>query len=656
MNRAEDELSLNLVRYVMDMFEEPISENRLQLEIARESGDGNLQLAMGLILLAEKKDVIRHDENGYVSVRPSSPTIVSQGSAQKWCRGMLRAAIVNEENVLIDGLPTTGKSTVSATIAGGSYPVLYLTQRHEVRAEQESRAEEAHQLPAFTHDCQTARGDFGGDEKDRVKDLYDRGVTPQRIHEVYDLPCESEERECEYRSRWESIPDDADRLIGHPVHASLPHLTLGRTVIFDEDPGSAFETKFEAAKVNSIVNAYLSQVDEIEANTKDDLRSLREDDDARASAILYIVENGFEDEDFALNHENGHSLAPLIVLTLLDGAPIEVNFERMTIDGVVGLYDKENGEVTVRRPPDLSETTAVIGLDGTPHVEMWENRLGVDFTHQKILTTQERQEYIDEILGYRIIQTTEAEKPYTSGNWVNKNKDISLLKTIQQKHDERPAIITSQSAEDQLFAEDGCLSGFSKDDDVEHYHNLKSLNRFRKRTLGCILGSPNLGDREIQRLSALDGYSGIERKNEKHEPLDFGEIGNRYLQYIREQHVVQAVFRFGRDGQGTTVYVNTSAIPDWLVTDRIEAVNDQPRSEAAKEILRILKERGNASGPEIHENMNIEDSVTQRTVTKHLRSFVKEGIVRKTGETKGTEWHDDGIPNQISEHAVNLPY
>jgi hypothetical protein len=279
----------------------------------------------------------------------------------------------------------------------------------------------------------------------------------------------------------------------------------------------------------------------------------------------------------------------------------------------------------------------------------------VELTHQKILTTQERQEYIKEVLGYRIIQTTEAEKPYTSGSWVNKKKDIALIKAIQQKHDERPAVITSQAAESQLFTDDGRLKDFSKENDVEHYHNLKSLNRFRKKTLGCILGSPNLGDREVQRLAALDGHAGIERTNKKREPLDFGDIGNEYLRYIREQHVVQAVFRFGRDGQGTTVYVNTSAIPDWLITERIKAVSNQSRSKSQQEILRILKERSSASTSEIHEELDIENSITERTVRKHLSDFVEEGFVKKTGETKGTIWHDAGIPDEITEYKVNLP-
>jgi hypothetical protein len=42
----------------------------------------------------------------------------------------------------------------------------------------------------------------------------------------------------------------------------------------------------------------------------------------------------------------------------------------------------------------------------------------------------------------------------------------------------------------------------------------------------------------------------------------FGEVGDPIMKSFRESMVGQAILRFGREGQGATVYVHTSAIPE----------------------------------------------------------------------------------------------
>lgn len=572
---------------------------------------------------------------------------LSQYSIQQDLEKRLRHAIWNGDNVLFEGIPTTGKSTVASTIADAVAPqILYLTHRYEIREECAEKATEAgltpHILAVFHRDCPTAAGKHGQDMQQNVLDMRDRRIPPGKIHELLDLPCQHNS-ECPYLSAWDVDTAEPDLLIGHPTHARIPYLTKGRAVIVDEDPGEAFEIQFPGQEVTDIVNPYLKYTNLIDATTKDELRSLN-------GSVGNSQALGTEDLQFAIDNPNGHVLAPLIVRTLVEGIPLGNGFERVETDDFVGLYDVKNETVTLRQPPDLSYTAAVVGLDGTPLPELWENRLGVELDHRRLLSDQERHDYINNYLGYDIIQTTENERPYSSGKYVHEGKDNALIRAIEDKHGCKPAVITTGKAEDQLLDSNGYIGMRLEDDDVEHYYNLKSLNRFRNRTLACILGSVHPGDREIQRLAALDGYC-VTRQSTN--PQDFGETGNPYLQYVREQHVVQAIFRFGREAQGATIYVNTSAIPEWLEPNQVDGVV-RMRTETEQEILRCLYLLGSATRAEIEDELPDQIEVGSRTVRKHLNKLVDEGCVHKTGKGRGTEYHDDGIDETIWTARVDL--
>ncbi|QLD88310.1 hypothetical protein HWV07_04380 [Natronomonas salina] len=107
-----------------------------------------------------------------------------------------------DERVLVEALPTLGKSSGTIRAAAATdEPISVLTGRG--RKEQYEQFEQwcdeqglTHKtLPAFTHDCPTARGDHGDDWQERVLDWYRRGATPQDIHKYAEqelgrpLPC-----------------------------------------------------------------------------------------------------------------------------------------------------------------------------------------------------------------------------------------------------------------------------------------------------------------------------------------------------------------------------------------------------------------------------------------------------------------------------------
>ena len=104
--------------------------------------------------------------------------------------------------VVVDALPTLGKSRTMATIAADlsglsekELSVTVLIHRKETLNQLEQWAEEAgldpHQLPRFDDDCLTAKSDFGETWTDRIHDLRERGISPGQLHAnpKYTLPC-----------------------------------------------------------------------------------------------------------------------------------------------------------------------------------------------------------------------------------------------------------------------------------------------------------------------------------------------------------------------------------------------------------------------------------------------------------------------------------
>lgn len=139
---------------------------------------------------------------------------LTQVSARAACTDSIRSAIdrtLNDDifGVLVDALPTLGKSRTVATIADdlrshssdGTPKITILIHRRETRNQIEGWAAEAgldpHQLPRFDSDCPTANGEFGDEWRDRVHELRKRGISPGRLHSDprYELPC-SEDRTC----------------------------------------------------------------------------------------------------------------------------------------------------------------------------------------------------------------------------------------------------------------------------------------------------------------------------------------------------------------------------------------------------------------------------------------------------------------------------
>ena len=100
-----------------------------------------------------------------------------------------------------------------------------------------------------------------------------------------------------------------------------------------------------------------------------------------------------------------------------------------------------------------------------------------------------------------------------------------------------------------------------------NYGNILSNNDFEDKQLGAILGSPHPGDDVLKQWGALAGEA-ITDNDERGVRRDYGPTGNDILRHFRENQVLQAILRFGRNGDDSDVYVHTSALPEWLDAKR----------------------------------------------------------------------------------------
>jgi len=579
---------------------------------------------------------------------------LTQSDARERTREAIHDAINRGAQTVIDAVPSLGKSYAAVHAAGRvDRPITYLTHRHENREQTRQWAEEQNikyvELPAFKRDCPTAAGEHGDALADTFGSLYDAGLRPSEIHKRHsDAPCQHEGR-CPHAAKWDFEPAAYDLIIGHPTHANVSSCVAGRAIILDEQPGEGFETALSGEQLHRAVAALLSEHDTGGADSLGDLRVARNRDQWKADILTPLLEyDDLRAPDLAATTAGGHADAPAAAVALLTSEQLDNGLEYASLEGTdTAMYDPQDGVLWIRRPPDLSTATAVLGLDGTPCMRLWHRRLRCRLDREQVLTDSERQQYLTDVLGNRYYQTTPHVRPYSSGEWVNAERDTALLAGIADHHGDTPAAITSAQAEQQLFGTDGPAAGSV--DSTEHYGNLTSSNQYAERSLGVVLGSPHFGDRHIQRLAALEGKS-VTADRDTDGPLSYSGVGDAYLRHVREHSVAQAALRFGRDGSGATVYLNTSATPEWLPTEQVTGAV-RVRSDGEADVLQALGELDRASTSVIADRAGLSPRQTRR----HLSRLTDTGAVRRVGSGPATEYVAADLPDDPAAPETNLP-
>ena len=114
---------------------------------------------------------------------------------------------------------------------------------------------------------------------------------------------------------------------------------------------------------------------------------------------------------------------------------------------------------------------------------------------------------------------------------------------------------------------------------------------------------------------------------------------------------LQAAMRFGRDGNGATVYVHTAALPDWVPTageGRVVTV----WSEGMKEVLQAANGLGSWRTRDIAEHPDV--SIGERQVRENLNKLAERGYVSRETEGRGYVWSDEGLHEVSAAGEVEL--
>jgi hypothetical protein len=578
------------------------------------------------------------------------------------------------DRVLIEALPTMGKSRGAIEAAAETgVPVTMLTGRgnqeqyEQLREWCDERGLRAKVLPSVWRDCETFQGEHGEGVEETVKGWYRRGATGKDIHRDAEyelgepLPCDGPAgRRCSYKIGWEFDPDEFDVLIGNFLHAHVDSATQGRTVVVDEFPGDAFETTLDD-RLAGAVTQFVQRHDALPFDDYADLMAHRDDDQRRADALVWFQDHAPErDGKLAFASTEGHAAAPLATFTLLGGATNDLGngWERATLpeyDNAIGLYDREQGRVHLLTPPSLRYTRGVVALDGTPTSTLWEFALGTRLNHRPVLTDAERAEYVRDTLGLNIVRTTDAVKPYSgTADHVATDQDRALLDGIADEHDQRPSLLTTQTAEG-VYRDEGVLDTVR---DVDHYGNLKGSNKYATDRLGAVIGSRNFGDQFVQKWGAFAGEAAADPDRSSAENrgvnLSYGDgVGDDVLRHMREHETLQAVMRFGRDGRGATVYVHTNTLPAWIEDDDDPVLAGEGRviqtwSNGMRQVLDAASDLDEWTTAEIADHPAVE--VQERQVRKHLHRLVERGYVGVEIEGNGFVWRDDGL-HRVNEYG-----
>jgi len=612
---------------------------------------------------------------------PDSATMTVT-EAQDRCQKTINNALAQSQHSLIDALPGQGKSRgVIEWAAKTDMPVTVLAPRRELLSEEyaewcDELGLEYRIAPAFHRDCTCANGEEGKYWERQVKQLYDQGVTAGEIHGLDEvkfdrqLPCQ-QDGECPYLKKQDFEPTDYDVLLGHYSHAYQDELVEGRVVVIDETPTDAFIEEFNHSEVDSAVTHYLHQHDEIPFDSYTDLTTNRTDSHRKADALKQFEEKDREarrdGRPVMIRHSiENNAYAPLMTYALLASAELDNGWEHTNLpDGQVcvrnGDPSEEHGEseLSVLKPPTLTDAERVIALDGTPLPEQWERCLGISLSHYPVLDDEERVTYLQDTLDLTIFQMSQAAKSYSSGTWVKEKQlkdDAALFEYVGAREGQLPDLISSQKAI-KKYSRENILEQINE---VKHYGDFTGSNMFKHSRVGIVAGSPHYGDTYIEKWGALAGKSVERLSDDGGMNLDYGSFGNEILRDMRENEVLQAVLRFGRDGDGTVVYVATAALPEWVPIANTGEVHVW--SDGMHQLVGELRDREddewrtddlivNKDGSSVLDT-DAAEPISRRQVRRHLKMLANLGYLNKRKESCGWVWTDPSLATITDEREV----
>jgi hypothetical protein len=510
-------------------------------------------------------------------------------------------------------------------------------------------------LPSFHRDCESVSLDDDGEPADeRTKELlglYRQGIRGERIHQQAsklvssNLACQHD-GECPYIQKLNIDTDAYDVLLGHYLHAYQTDWTDERYVAVDEFPGDAFVQEF-TGHVPPAVTAYLQQEDRLPFH---DYAELLERQSEFQDEVEAWKEDVWSDYDAAhvLRNSNSsaHALAPLMT---------RANLEKERLDNRWQFADLGRGKVAARNtdhqwsfllPPNFEGAESVVVLDGTPVIELWELVMGADIERIPLLDDDQKQLYLESVLGLNLVQTTDNWNAYQGGEGVSPTVDIPVVEKIAEVEGRNPGVITSKKGLNQ-YENHGLNSLVTQ---TENYGGLKGINTLGTTRVGVILGNPHPGDDVIEKWGALANISVERQEGTEGKNTDYGPFGNRAMEAEIQNKVLQAAMRFGRTEEhgekGATVYVHTSALPEWVEAKKRFATVDSwiTHKNGMKQVIETIRNFDDWKALEWKVGKVAECvTISKNSTRKHLKTLAEQGYLDKRTAGRGGAFHFSNV-------------
>ena len=328
-------------------------------------------------------------------------------------------------------------------------------------------------------------------------------------------------------------------------------------------------------------------------------------------------------------------------------------FKRFTRNGARILADKNHHGELVVDPPAFTDATGstcpVIGLDATGRPELWKIAIGRDTERRDIHQTDaERRRFLRDTVDLTVVQTADSPLPYHGPpDGQNFQEDLALVREVAAEYtegadaldDKGPAVMSTQKVltalEDDLAPHAGAT--------VE-YESLKGSDALGDHQVAVILGSQHYSDAVPEKWGLVAGES-PGRGDTKGAALDYGtDVANAYLQYMREDHTMQAILRAGRNDDTTVVFAHTSALRADLPVDA-ESALVSAHSKGTLQVVEAAAELrgGRFTAPDVAEALGA-DGVGLRQVQNVLADLRESGYVdvREAG-SRGRAYEYDSV-------------
>jgi len=594
---------------------------------------------------------------------------------------VIRESSEEEQPVLVEAPPASGKTYSAVRLAQEpDQQVLYLAGRKDLYQQAIEEAIDAggiyfEKVPNPYRDCKTFKDENKGDTK-RAQRMYARGKRGIEIHyadrdTVY-TPCMGGDG-CEYIRKLDNIDpesEEIDLLIGNHQHAYVPDYLDGRIVIFDEFNAEPFVTRFPSAdsmiydSPHEVIKPVLQASEVLPYDDFTDLIETRartgqtteQDLERVTKEIAEAVQNSIDVSPS--KYDTTHSKSAFITCALLCmekvGAGMEFahepdRWEQLDENRLQRcVRNRDSGQMAILDSPPLDEAAQVIGLDALPVKRLWETVFSCEFNRKQVIPREDLGEYLEESLNIEVFQVANGKNHYSSGQLSRRDKQRFVV--IRALEGETFPVISRKQALSAYLSHEWfshCVEdaedGADSDLRARQYAKVLSSNVFGEDSLGLVSGSPFPGDAIVKRWTALCGESttpirSAEGPSTGQSLVGFEGFGDEIYHHFTHHQVAQAIFRFGREtaeGEQSTVYVNTTAVPDWLPATELN-INDihstSKRTQVLESLIRATVSRNPPEGKTTKQLRNAANSrlddeeITRERVRQVLRTEVQDCV------------------------------